>query len=143
MGDVCKYSFPGYQIWLAFIPNPLSQALFQYTVIPGQIYRSAQPDIEDITRWSEQLRIRSVLTLQSATPWSPEQAGQIGSLGIDLFFVPLKFDRQPSRASMIKLLELIHNAPKPLLVHCLRGVDRSGLVSAMAWRTAARSFVTG
>jgi undecaprenyl-diphosphatase len=44
-------------------------------------------------------------------------------------------DRVPSKSEIKALLDIFGTAPKPLLIHCQAGADRSGLAAAI-WKMA-------
>jgi protein tyrosine/serine phosphatase len=43
----------------------------------------------------------------------------------------LSADKTPSSHDIEKLLKLFRNAPRPVLIHCQAGADRSGLAAAL------------
>jgi protein tyrosine/serine phosphatase len=53
------------------------------------------------------------------------------SLGIMHMDFRMKASREMTDAQAKELIELMRHAPKPLLVHCNAGADRSGLASAL------------
>lgn len=43
----------------------------------------------------------------------------------------MKASRLPHREDVLKLIELYENAPRPILIHCQGGADRTGEAAAM------------
>ena len=86
-----------------------------YRVAPG-IYRSAQPD-------REEFRLLSAAGLKSVL---------INALPVQLFELPMNAGSLTTR-DLFMALVLLRDAPKPVLIHCWHGSDRTGAVVA-AWR---------
>ncbi len=51
--------------------------------------------------------------------------------GLPHYDFAMSANKSPSVAEMKQLVALMRNAPKPLLVHCKNGSDRSGLAAAL------------
>jgi protein tyrosine/serine phosphatase len=51
--------------------------------------------------------------------------------GIIHIDVSMSAGKQPDAATVDRLIEVFKTAPKPILVHCEGGADRSGLASAI------------
>lgn len=110
-----------------------------YTVIDNKIYRSAQPDIYNIKQWQQQFNIHSILNLRGQDFSSNDKNNneimsyskkQLNSL--KLYYVELSSDLLPTPTELNLIIDYIEHSPKPMLIHCKNGVDRSGLVSAIA-----------
>jgi protein tyrosine/serine phosphatase len=105
-----------------------------HAVVPGVLYRSGQVDAEELARWQREHGIRSVLNLRGERPdkaWYREEAAAAEELGLVLANFRMGASREigPERAA--ELLALMRDLPKPLLVHCRQGSDRTGLAAAM------------
>jgi protein tyrosine phosphatase (PTP) superfamily phosphohydrolase (DUF442 family) len=72
--------------------------------------------------------VRSVLSLRDPNfmPSRLEQAA-CERLGLELRFVPMRTNALPSRETVEGLLRALREMPKPMLVHCKSGADRTGL----------------
>ncbi len=106
-----------------------------HTVIPGAIYRSAQLDPEELTAVAAELELASVLAVRAARPnkdWYVEEVRVARQLELLLTDINFDADRMPSRQQLRELVDQLDNAPRPLLLHCRAGVERSGLASAVA-----------
>lgn len=101
-------------------------------VIEGQIYRSAQPSASDITTWSKQLKLRSIVNLRGEGSWMKDEMAAAKSQGLNIYSVQVSSSHLPEMYVVRKLIHILDTAPQPLLVHCLGGVERSGLFSALA-----------
>ena len=103
-------------------------------VIPNQIYRSAQPTAPQVRNWHNTYHLKSILTLRGHQEQENIKRANlyITTHGIDLKTIKLSSRKLPTHTEIQELVRIINDSPKPLLIHCMRGVDRSGLVSAIA-----------
>ena len=101
----------------------------------GAVYRSGQmrgPVLEERLR---ELGIRSVINLRGeklGSAWYDAERDSCARLGVLHFDVPMSARLPPPPSSLTALVRLLHEAPRPLLIHCKNGADRSGLASAIA-----------
>jgi len=89
------------------------------------IYRSEQPDA-DAFHYLSSIGLKTVLDLRdshSDTPFFKANS-------FTYFNVPI-ITRNFNDSEVVQSLRIIKNSPKPILVHCKRGSDRTGLVMAM------------
>ena len=106
-----------------------------HSVIPGQLYRSAQlkpGQLEDITK---RHGIRTIVNLRGENtekPWYQDQRESLRELGLAFHDVTLSARAMPDITELAKLIDALKTARRPILVHCLNGADRSGLASALA-----------
>jgi protein tyrosine phosphatase (PTP) superfamily phosphohydrolase (DUF442 family) len=98
------------------------------------IYRSSQPSAKELQQTYEQLGIRSVLSLREYHHDKDEAVG----LPLQLYRVKMNAGHVDSVA-VKQALTIIKTAPKPILIHCWHGADRTGLVIA-AWRIAEQHW---
>lgn len=122
--------------WLAFL-----QATGNFhAVIPGEYYRSAQMDRASLSEWTREHRIRSVINLRGANPgdaWYDEEVAASAELGLAHYDFRMSAADHIPPAEAKALLDLLRAAPKPVLVHCRGGADRTGLVSSLyMWAVA-------
>ena len=105
-----------------------------HAVEAGVLYRSAQPDREDLIAAARQHGIKSVLNLRGSNPGSPwyeEEIAASRELGLAHYNYPISAHRLVSRQQIAEILDIVRQAPKPLLIHCMSGSDRAGLVAAL------------
>ena len=116
--------------------GPLHTYLFESNLMPvvdGQVYRSAQPGPSELTRWIHTLGIRAIVNLRGGGSERVVQERQVAaSLGVAHYDVHLNADRMPSASRLREVVRILDSAPRPLLLHCKGGVERSGLVGAVA-----------
>lgn len=105
-----------------------------HPIIEGQAYRSAQPDAQDLVQWARQKGIRSVVNLRGAAPdagWYREEIAASERLGIVHADFAMSASVFVPPAKQKALLDLIADLPKPVLIHCRSGADRTGLAAAL------------
>ncbi|MCL6705766.1 dual specificity protein phosphatase family protein [Pseudomonas sp. R2.Fl] len=105
-----------------------------YEVIPGELYRSAQPSPGRIDEYARAYGIRSILNLRGANPdkqWYVDEVATAKALGIDHLDFRMSAKRELTIDQVHDLLEIMRDAPKPLLIHCEGGADRTGLASVL------------
>jgi protein tyrosine/serine phosphatase len=105
-----------------------------HVVVPGEVYRSAQVSARDVAAYQKAYGIRSVLNLRGAAPgqaWYDEEVAAAERLGIKHvdFAMNASVEMGPDKAA--ELVALMRDMPKPLLVHCRHGSDRTGLAMAL------------
>lgn len=104
------------------------------TVSPGQIYRSGQLTETQLAEYTGEYGIRSVLNLRGRneqSAWWKKEIAASGRLGLKHYDIELSSRREPAENKIQELVTILQEAPKPLLIHCAGGADRSGLVSAI------------
>lgn len=96
-----------------------------------QVYRSNQPSAGQLADLHRKLGLKTVLNLRGATDQSFYlfEAETCAALGICLVDLSLAASKAPSRAKLEELNRLFQTLPRPLLIHCKSGADRTGLAA--------------
>jgi protein tyrosine/serine phosphatase len=102
-----------------------------HVVVAGQVYRSAQPSPEQLADWARKHGIRAILNLRDDEEPQASDAASAPD-GVRLIHVPLSDRALPRRQDLLGLIEALEAAPRPLLIHCLAGADRTGVASVIA-----------
>lgn len=105
-----------------------------HPILANEAYRSAQPSATDLARWTADKGIRSVINLrgaQAGADWYDTEVVASKALGLQHFDFGMSAGRQLSPSEARKLIALMRAAPKPLLIHCKSGADRTGLAAAL------------
>ncbi len=108
--------------------------LNEHTVIPGRVYRTAQPAEQDLRELTARHGIRTVLNLRGTTPTDETYQGECrGTFAADVAQedVTLSAQTLPFPAELRRVIEVLDRSEYPIVVHCKQGADRTGLVSAM------------
>lgn len=97
-------------------------------------YRSAQLSSERLTSYVKKFNIKTIINLrgkQSAKAWWLREDTVSKKLGITLINIPMKSRGLPLKSHIKLLLDAYDNAQAPVLLHCVSGVNRTGLASAV------------
>jgi protein tyrosine/serine phosphatase len=111
-----------------------------HSVIDGQFYRSAQPTSGELTSYIQAHGIKTVINLRGSHPgtaWYDDEVTTAQGLGITHIDFGMSASKIISPEKAARLVELMASAPKPILIHCLSGADRSGLAAALYVRKIA------
>jgi protein tyrosine phosphatase (PTP) superfamily phosphohydrolase (DUF442 family) len=105
-----------------------------HAVVAGRVYRCAQPSAADLEQLVKAYGIRTVVNLRGCGypfPWYLEESRATQALDVAQEDICLSAGRLPPAPELGRLLEVLDRAEYPLLLHCRRGADRTGLVSAL------------
>ena len=105
-----------------------------FTVLPGQAYRSGQLSTQDFQDAIKQYQIKSIINLRGNggdNPWYLDEMAASQWAGIKHYDINLPAHALPEPAELKKLVDVLQAAPRPLLMHCRRGIDRAGFASAV------------
>jgi protein tyrosine/serine phosphatase len=102
-----------------------SQVLKNWYQLDEDVYRSLQPDRKGFEEvWN--MGIKTIINLRS----NHSDASLIEGLGLNLVEIPMKASSF-TEDTVIAALRAIRSSPKPVLVHCQHGADRTGVILAM------------
>jgi protein tyrosine/serine phosphatase len=117
----------------AFVLSVIAHHNF-HIVSPGLVYRSAQMNAGALATVIPEYGIKSILNLRGAAEGKDWYAAEINTsrrLGVQHYDYALSAGRELKDDEMDQILATIRSAPKPILIHCKAGADRSGLVGAL------------
>jgi len=104
------------------------------TVIPGRLYRAAQPKGKYLESLAREHGIKTVFNLRGCcdpTPWYLDEAAGARAADLNLEDFSFSAGRLPSKRVIKRLIEAIDGAEEPVLIHCHQGIDRTGMVAAL------------
>jgi predicted protein tyrosine phosphatase len=101
-------------------------------VVPGVVYRSAQPTAAQLADWKARYGITTVINLRGVdnTDYAEEQRATT-ALGLKELVIDWPQNRLMNAGDVHALQQLIKQAPGPYLIHCGNGVNRSGAVAML------------
>jgi protein tyrosine/serine phosphatase len=105
-----------------------------HEVIPGELYRSAQLTPAQIASYHKQYGIKTIVNLRGEGEqrgWYEAEVGEARRTGIQHINFRMSARKELATEQAKELLAILEAAPKPLLIHCKAGSDRSGLASAL------------
>lgn len=105
-----------------------------HVVVEGEVYRSGQITAENVADYRARYGIRSILNLRGAFPgedWYDAEVAEAARLGITHLDFPMSASIDLGVEESERLIAVMRDMPKPLLVHCLHGADRTGLAMAL------------
>jgi len=112
-----------------------------HAVAAGEFYRSAQMDASEIAGLKERYGIRTIINLRGAgtSDWYVREHAESERLGIVHLSYGLSAGRELTQQQVEELIALMRKAPKPILVHCRGGADRSGIAAALYLAVIAKA----
>ncbi|MCB1827489.1 MAG: tyrosine-protein phosphatase [Coxiellaceae bacterium] len=105
-----------------------------HTVTPGALYRSAQLSPERLKRLIRMDHIRTIINLRGRNEnmaWYRDELAVSRAMGVQHYDIRLSSTHLPKTQQLHRLIDLFETAPRPILLHCQGGADRTGFASAM------------
>ena len=105
-------------------------------VTPGEAYRSAQLDKQQLQYYADKYKILSILNLRGKEPgaqWYKDELDFSNTRHIAHYDISLSALSEPTDKDVEDIEAAFRAAPRPILIHCLGGADRSGLAAAI-WK---------
>jgi protein tyrosine phosphatase (PTP) superfamily phosphohydrolase (DUF442 family) len=106
-----------------------------HTVVPGLVYRCAQPSADRLESLVRQRGIRTVINLRGCCdplPWFLEEYRVANRLNVSQEDLSFSATRLPSVPTLLQLIDILDHTDYPVLFHCHKGADRTGMASAIA-----------
>lgn len=116
-------SVPAYAAYLHMTGN-------LHVVEAGVLYRSGRLDRGQLVDVVTQRGIRTVVNLEKGLT-KPLEASVVEGYGLRYVHFPLDGGDIPPLPRMITLADILADAPRPILIHCSNGANRTGLASAI------------
>jgi protein tyrosine/serine phosphatase len=119
----------------AYIANILANGNF-HPVTEGEAYRSGQINKDKLEKYLKDYHIKSVLNLRgenSGADWYEDEITVCKRLSVRHYDLAMTSSDKPNPDVVGKLMTIFSEAPRPVLIHCKSGSDRSGLVAAL-WK---------
>ncbi|MFC2968689.1 tyrosine-protein phosphatase [Acidimangrovimonas pyrenivorans] len=103
-----------------------------HEIAPG-VWRSNHPGPTRLRRYQE-MGINTVVSLRGEThkSWTLIEKEACARLGIELIFLSRYSARNlPTRAVLLEFIDALGKLPKPFVMHCKSGADRTGFAAAL------------
>lgn len=117
-----------------------------HVVAAGQVYRSGQMNIGTLAHTIQKNGIQCVINLRGvgSSDWYHDETNTTHQLGVEHYDFSLSAGHEVSDEEIETIMATIRHTPKPVLIHCNGGADRTALISAIylytiEGRTAAES----
>ena len=105
-----------------------------HTVVSQEIYRSGQLDKAELGYYIQNYQIKSILNLRgvnAGSTWYQDEIHVAQRFGINHYDIEMSAQREVSDDDLRTIMSILLDAPKPILIHCKSGADRTGLVAAL------------
>lgn len=105
-----------------------------HPVSESRLYRSGQLTGTLLAQVIEQYHIRSILNLRgknAGSRWYQEETQVAAARDVVHYDYGISANRELDDPDIRDILVVIRLAPKPLLIHCKSGSDRTGLIAAL------------
>ena len=102
-------------------------------VVPGQVYRCPQPSEKRLRGYIAQYGLQTVVSLRGDnTSDVITEMAVCRELDVTHRAIALATGSLPTPAQLRELIDDLLDSPRPILLHCRAGVDRTALGSALA-----------
>lgn len=105
-----------------------------HTVQKNALYRCKQLPAYRLKKYVQRNNIKTVINLRGKNKdkkWWQEEKKLTQELGLHYHNIAMNSRRLSKREELIELLYLYKMAPKPILIHCKSGIDRTGEAAAL------------
>lgn len=105
-----------------------------HVVEPAQLYRAAQLNGPSLEKVLTTYAIRTVINLRGendGASWYDDEVAVVRKRGLVHIDIRMSANLEPDQATISNLVHALREAPRPILVHCQSGSDRSGLAAAL------------
>lgn len=113
-----------------------------HSILSGEAYRSGQLNYEEFVHYIRQYNIKSILNLRGAnkgSEWYQEERAATTRMHVKLLDYGISANKDVPEPDIEALMTIIRDAPKPILIHCKGGADRSGLMAALYLYSSGRT----
>ena len=105
-----------------------------HEVVAGELYRSGQLSPQSIAKLDSKYQFGTIINLRgenASSDWYRREVSEAERLGIAHVDFKMSSRSRLSLDRMKDLVAIMRDAKKPILVHCLNGIDRTGLAAML------------
>lgn len=104
-----------------------------FEVDPGKFYRSQQLAPSVLKAYIKRFGIKTLINLRGVneTVWYQSEKEVAETMGVSFHSIAMSAVTISTKEDLVRLLKLYDEAPRPILVHCLGGADRTGEAAAL------------
>ena len=117
------------------IMRPIGDILYNFHwVVPGECARAAQAWAGGVGPFLEKRGIKALINLRGRNDdlsWWKNETGATSARGIAHLDAMLDSRRLPTRAMLVRLIEAFDSAPRPFVLKCSGGQDRTSFAAAL------------
>lgn len=128
---------PGPNKFVPMDPVDFKEGIYQdnfCAVQAGALYRSGQLSGDAFDEYIKHYGIKTIINLRGKHPeqqWYIDEKNAADRHNVVMFDIPTSANTLTSKKNLLAILDVFDHAPRPILVHCRAGVDRTGEVSAL------------
>lgn len=115
--------------------RPIGDILYNFHwVVPGECARAAQAWAGGVGPFLERRGIKALINLRGRNDdlsWWKNETGATSARGIAHLDAMLDSRRLPTRAMLVRLIEAFDSAPRPFVLKCSGGQDRTSFAAAL------------
>lgn len=115
----------------------------RFSEISAGVYRSGRPNKEALEMLKNKYKMKTIVNLENNADAIQAESAWADSLEINLFSVPMDASVYPKDAAVNEALAYLANLElRPVLIHCMHGRDRTGLIVGL-YRVEQESWEPG
>lgn len=107
-----------------------------HIVDPGNLYRSKQLSSKRLASYIKKYGIKTIINLRgehAQKKWWRKELAISEKHNVLLYNIPMTAKKLTEKEKLQELLSIYKNAPRPILIHCQGGADRTGEAAAI-WK---------
>ena len=113
-----------------------------HIVVEDKLFRSRQLDKAELIHYIKAYQIRTIVNLRgmnSGADWYQDEVMISKELGVMHHDFDMSANRDVFDETLTAILSTLQSSPKPILLHCRSGADRTGLIAALYQYTVGGS----
>ncbi len=134
------------RLWLSGMLASRYDGVHHFAVVdPGVLMRCGQPRVRDLEEIRRRFGLGAIVVARGGTrhplrgAWFRKETAFADRAGVRLIHMPFSDQRMPPADVFDRFVEIMREAPRPVLVHCEQGRHRTGALCA-AYRIAAMNW---